>query len=128
MREEPLPQVLRPRRQALGETFGLDDPQATDEAAELIPDIDFAPHPHAQPPFMLDIGSTYHLHIAAVEFRRQARLRELARQRETLVLAAMGLPLLAMLLKLLWSSFTGSRWWANDSGTPAWQGFVGGDW
>ena len=77
---------------------------------------------------MLDVGSTYHLHIAALEFRRQARLRELARQRENLVLAAMGLPLIAMLLKLLWSILLGSRWWADDAHTSPWQGFVGGDW
>lgn len=128
MREEPLPQVLRPRRQAQAEPSGLDGIQPTDGAAEFMPDIDLIPHPHAQPPFMLDVGSTYHLHIAALEFRRQARLRELARQREKLVLAAMGLPLVAMLLKLLWSILSGSRWWADDTHTSPWQGFVGGDW
>lgn len=124
MREEPLPQVLRPRRRALGETPGLEGIQPNDEAAGFIPDIDITPHPHAQPPFMLDVGDTYHLHIAALEFRRQLRLRELARQREKLVLAAMGLPLVAMLLKLLWSILSGSRSWADG----AHQGFVGGDW
>lgn len=128
MREEPLPQILRPRRQSLGETAGLEDLQPTDEAAQFMPDIDLTPQPHAQPPFMLDAGSTYHLHIAALEFRRQVRLRELARQREKLVLAAMGLPLIAMLLKLLWSLLSGSRWWAVDGQASSWQGFVGGDW
>lgn len=128
MREEPLPQILRPRRHGLGGTAGLEDLQPGDEAAQFMPDIDFTPHPHAQPPFMLDANSTYHLHIAALEFRRQVRLRELARQREKLVLAAMGLPLAAMLLKLLWSLLTGSRWWAVDGHTSPWQGFVGGDW
>lgn len=128
MREEALPQILRPRRRALGEPPGPEGLQTTDDAAEFMPDIDFTPHPHAEPPFMLDVGSTYHLHIAVLEFRRQARLRELARQREKLVLAAMGLPLIAMLLKLLWSILSGSRWWADDVHTAPWQGFVGGDW
>lgn len=91
-------------------------------------DIEFTRHPHAQPPYMLDVGSTYHLHIAAVEFRRQAHLRDLARQREKLVLAAMGLPLLAMLLKLLWSVLSERRWWADDAHAYTWHGFVGGDW
>lgn len=128
MREEPLPSVLRPRRQAPGEHSGLDGLQTADEAADFMPDVDLAPNFHAQPPFMLNAGDTYHLHIAALEFRRQLRLRELARQREKLVLAAMGLPLIAMLLKLLWSILSGSRWWANDAHTSSWQGFVGGDW
>lgn len=128
MREEPLPAILRPRRQAPGDHTGLDDLQATDEAADFMPDVDFAPNFHAQPPIMLDAGDTYHLHIAALEFRRQLRLRELARQREKLVLAAMGLPLIAMLLKLLWSTLSGSRWWADDAHMSSWQGFVGGDW
>lgn len=129
MREEPLPQILRPRRRALGEPPGLEDLQPTDGAADFVPDIDLIPNPHAHPPFVLDAGSTYHLHIAALEFRRQARLRELARQREKLVLAAMGLPLVAMLLKLLWSILSGSRWWADGNAhTSPWQGFVGGDW
>lgn len=128
MREEPLPQVLRPRRQALVETPGLEDIQPDDETTGLMPDVDFTPHPHAQFPFMIDAGDTYHLHIAALEFRRQIRLRELARQREKLVLAAMGLPLVAMLLKLLWSMLSGSRWRAEDPNTSPWLGFVGGDW
>ncbi|KAI3395497.1 hypothetical protein diail_1283 [Diaporthe ilicicola] len=128
MREEPLPQILRPRRQAPGEAPEPDGLEAADGAADFMPDIDLTTNPHTQLPFMLDIGSTYHLHIAAVEFRRQARLRELARQREKLVLAAMGLPLIAMLLKLLWSILSGNRWWADATRSSPWQGFVGGDW
>lgn len=126
MREEPLPQLLRPRRQAPGGPPGPEGLETADEAADLMPDIDL--NPHAHPPFMLNVGDTYHLHLAALEFRRQLRLRELARQREKLVLAAMGLPLMAMLLKLLWSIFSGSTWWADDAHTSPWQGFVGRDW
>lgn len=128
MREEPLPNILRPRRHPPG---GPPDPaglNTADEAADLMPDIDLIPDPQAHPPFMFDVRDTYHLHLAALEFRRQVHLRELARQREKLVLAAMGLPLVAMLLKLLWSIFSGSTWWADDAHMSPWQGFVGGDW
>lgn len=128
MREEPLPNILRPRRHPPG---GPPDPAGlnrADEAADLMPDIDLIPDPQAHPPFMFDVRDTYHLHLAALEFRRQVHLRELARQREKLVLAAMGLPLVAMLLKLLWSIFSGSTWWADDAHMSPWQGFVGGDW
>ncbi|KAH8785120.1 hypothetical protein F5883DRAFT_636077 [Diaporthe sp. PMI_573] len=128
MREEPLPQVLRSRRQAPVGPPGPDGLETADEAADLMPDVDLIPNPHAHLPFMLDVGDTHHLQLAVLEFRRQLRLRELARQREKLVLAAMGLPLIAMLLKLLWSIFLGTRWWADDAHTSPWQGFVGGDW
>lgn len=124
MREEPLPQVLRSRRHTPGGPPGPEGLERTDEGANLIPDLEYV-NPR---PFVPDIDGTYHLHIAAIEFRRQLRLRELQRQREKLVLAALGLPLLAMLLKLLWSIFSGSTWWANEAHTAPWQGFVGGDW
>jgi hypothetical protein len=128
MREEPLPQIIRPRRQAPG---GPPEPEGLgtgDEAADLMPDIDLVPNPHTYHPFMLDFGESYHLHLAALEFRRQLRLRQLAKLREKLVLAAVGLPLMAILLKLLWSILSGSRWWPGDIHLSPWQRFVGGDW
>ncbi|POS80272.1 hypothetical protein DHEL01_v201322 [Diaporthe helianthi] len=120
MREEPLPEVLRSRRQS------PDGLETTDRPATLMPDY---PYPNLRARLIVpNFEGTGHLYLAALEFRRQLRLRQLQRQREKLVFAAMGLPLLAMLLKLLWSSFSGSSWLANEAHAAPSQGFVGRDW
>ncbi|KAG8168484.1 hypothetical protein KVR01_001233 [Diaporthe batatas] len=124
MREEPLPPLLRSRRQTPSAPLGPEGIERANQIADLIPNLEY----HNPRPFLPDIDGTYHLHLAAREFRRQVQLRQLQRQREKLVLAALGLPLVAMLLKLLWSIFSGGRWGAPEAHTASWQGFVGGVW